>query len=340
LGEQAYVEQERSEGDFSAFVDDTPDRVDNSDDLSRQPAARAKESGLITLSGFPPAHWKNLFNLELVKQRNKPKEAPKKPPTAPFFLQWRPGQAQSETTKETPASSNEQKVGTIGDNEDEAGWAAAWSEDEDDKNEVPSNSLTEEPSKDITANKELKRHTHSTAILPRDDESKNALSSRGAPQKKRAQIHHHRSQLANLLQNCANNNYAVVTDHIAGLGPSAIDVSISSLCHGAHDLEEGLELLNLATLWLLEAFASSERFEVANAYLHRFLAIHAAVIAGIESGDYGTGNEVSSISVVEQRNELRQNIAKLRNAQQKSSSRLEEKMQSTLALLRHFSRMV
>lgn len=52
---------------------------------SKVPPA-AKKEGLITLSGLPPGHWKNLFHLELVKERNKPKAAPEKPPQAPFFF--------------------------------------------------------------------------------------------------------------------------------------------------------------------------------------------------------------------------------------------------------------
>ena len=48
-----------------------------------------KGEGMVTLSGLPDGHWKNLFHLEIVKLRNKPKEAPKKPESAPFFLQRR-----------------------------------------------------------------------------------------------------------------------------------------------------------------------------------------------------------------------------------------------------------
>ena len=41
---------------------------------------------LITLSGLPPARWQNLYNLETIKARNKPKEIVNKPKNAPFFL--------------------------------------------------------------------------------------------------------------------------------------------------------------------------------------------------------------------------------------------------------------
>lgn len=41
---------------------------------------------LITLSGFAPSRWANLWNIRLIKERNKPIEPPKKPKAVPFFL--------------------------------------------------------------------------------------------------------------------------------------------------------------------------------------------------------------------------------------------------------------
>ncbi|WVQ86757.1 hypothetical protein IAS59_000473 [Cryptococcus gattii] len=49
----------------------TPDQIDES---------------LVTLSLIPRSRWQMLLNLETIKQRNKPKEAPKAPEKAPFFL--------------------------------------------------------------------------------------------------------------------------------------------------------------------------------------------------------------------------------------------------------------
>lgn len=43
-------------------------------------------SELVTLSSLPKSRWFNLTNLETIKQRNKPKEAPKTNEAAPFFL--------------------------------------------------------------------------------------------------------------------------------------------------------------------------------------------------------------------------------------------------------------
>lgn len=46
---------------------------------------------LLTLSLMPRSRWQTLLNLETIKQRNKPKEAPKAPEAAPFFLPTLPG---------------------------------------------------------------------------------------------------------------------------------------------------------------------------------------------------------------------------------------------------------
>jgi U3 small nucleolar RNA-associated protein 21 len=44
------------------------------------------DEGLLTLSLMPRARWQTLLNLETIRLRNKPKEPPKAPEAAPFFL--------------------------------------------------------------------------------------------------------------------------------------------------------------------------------------------------------------------------------------------------------------
>lgn len=41
---------------------------------------------LITLSGLPTSRWQNLLNIDLIRKRNKPKQPPRAPKAAPFFL--------------------------------------------------------------------------------------------------------------------------------------------------------------------------------------------------------------------------------------------------------------
>jgi U3 small nucleolar RNA-associated protein 21 len=299
-------------------------KEEDHEDDSKVPAV-PKESGLITLSGLPPSHWKNLFHLELVKERNKPKEPPKKPPSAPFFLQWRSGEALSDTAGAKPG-----ETGKLDDEE----WAAAWSDDDEEgKSELlrDSTALDAEPKRDLAA-------------------------SLNAPvaEAKRRKITHYRSHFASLLEQCAQKpasaselRFQAVTDHIATLGPSAIDVALSSLCNGMHDLEEGLPMLQITCRWLLEACESRERYEAVNAYLHRFLYLHASVITGVdESFKLDEGKELSEEEKQEkqrqskQRTELLGLISQLRQAQAAASEVLRGQMQHTLCLLRHFSRMV
>eukprot|EP00934_Nitzschia_sp_Nitz4_P004825 Nitzschia sp. Nitz4//scaffold17_size182527//38361//42191//NITZ4_001836-RA/size182527-processed-gene-0.43-mRNA-1//-1//CDS//3329539286//4815//frame0 len=294
--------------------------------------AKAKEAGLITMSGLPPAHWKNLFHLELVKQRNKPKEPPKKPPSAPFFLQWRGGDP---LAGEQPASKDVALPSASGgqaENEEEE-WDAAWSDDDADQEDV------------VPGNPPLdggnKRSRDSTLDVVEASTKKRRIS-------------HYRSTLATILEDCdsktGQNRFSAITEHMATMGPSAIDVSLSSLCHGMHDLEDGLTLLNLACEWLVEACASRERFEAVNAYLHRFLHLHAGVIAGIQEPGFrepdneGANNSPEEVEQREREREQREtlldSIHRLREAQRSGSEALQSKMRNTLCLLRHFSRMV
>jgi len=46
---------------------------------------------LVTLANLPTSRWLNLFNIDIIKARNKPKAPPKKPKAAPFFLPSIPG---------------------------------------------------------------------------------------------------------------------------------------------------------------------------------------------------------------------------------------------------------
>lgn len=263
-----------------------------------------KVEGLITLSDLPTSHWKNLFHLELVKERNKPKEAPKKPPSAPFFLQWRAGEA---------IEDNKEIVQAKGDNNE---WTAAWSDEEGDNADASEESVAVESEK-------------------RDGSELVAHSS------KRQKIGYHRSVLATLLEECSQQGtggYDEVTSHVGQLGPSAIDVELGSLCFGGHDLEEGLPLLEYACCWLLDAIRSRKGYEVINAYIHRFLYVHATVFSGIDGELHRTGdaeNGFKSDYVA-----LARLLAELRDAQQRANDQLQGKMENALCLLRHFSRMI
>eukprot|EP00897_Mesotaenium_endlicherianum_P007094 jgi/Mesen1/6412/ME000329S05575 len=70
------------------------------------------EPELITLAMLPRAHWQGLVNLDVIKERNKPIEAPKKAEQAPFFLPTLPTFAGD--TVFAPATPKEGASGTAG----------------------------------------------------------------------------------------------------------------------------------------------------------------------------------------------------------------------------------
>eukprot|EP01135_Chromosphaera_perkinsii_P004142 Nk52_evm49s270 gene=Nk52_evmTU49s270 len=66
-------------------------------------------SGLVTLSDVAKSKWKYLLNLDVIKERNKPNEAPQAPKEAPFFLPTLPGVNMEFNVEPT------EEVGAIGD---------------------------------------------------------------------------------------------------------------------------------------------------------------------------------------------------------------------------------
>ncbi|XP_076844467.1 WD repeat-containing protein 36 [Brachyhypopomus gauderio] len=70
------------------------------------------EKRLITLSLLPDSRWKNLIHLDTIKKRNKPKEPPKVPTAAPFFIPTIPGLIPKFALPD--ASSEQSKVVNLG----------------------------------------------------------------------------------------------------------------------------------------------------------------------------------------------------------------------------------
>lgn len=69
------------EAAFDADADD-----DASEDGVTAPSLDQLSTDMMTLSLVPKSRWQTLLHLDLIKQRNKPTEAPKIPEKAPFFL--------------------------------------------------------------------------------------------------------------------------------------------------------------------------------------------------------------------------------------------------------------
>ncbi|CAH2297181.1 WD repeat-containing 36 [Pelobates cultripes] len=71
--------------------DTTADLEEGQDDVMEYESPEQLGERLVTLSLLPESRWKNLLNLDVIKRRNKPKEPPKLPKSAPFFIPTLPG---------------------------------------------------------------------------------------------------------------------------------------------------------------------------------------------------------------------------------------------------------
>ncbi|KAL7126155.1 hypothetical protein ABFS83_14G166500 [Erythranthe nasuta] len=76
------TEKKSLDNDFDKAVI-IPQEVEDSSDLS---VLSKQIPDLVTLSLLPKSQWQSLINLDIIKERNKPIEPPKKPEKAPFFL--------------------------------------------------------------------------------------------------------------------------------------------------------------------------------------------------------------------------------------------------------------
>ena len=86
IAETSIEEEEQDDDDLLQYTEP------NVDDLS---------SDLLSLSLVPRSRWQNLLHLDLIRQRNKPIEPPKKPEKAPFFL---PSLADRQTSRNPQSS--------------------------------------------------------------------------------------------------------------------------------------------------------------------------------------------------------------------------------------------
>ncbi|XP_069127390.1 WD repeat-containing protein 36-like [Argopecten irradians] len=77
------------------------------DDVTEFKSPQQISDELVTLSLLPNSRWQNLLNLDTIRRRNKPKEPPKAPKAAPFFLptvaglEFKFAEAQADEEKDT-----------------------------------------------------------------------------------------------------------------------------------------------------------------------------------------------------------------------------------------------
>lgn len=239
---------------------------------------------LITLSTAPRALWHSLFNLELIKKRNKPIEPPKAPEQAPFFLQTAHKDdvhptfvpvASKEQPEKKAKTEEQKKAADKKDDEDEEmeGWGVgedneAWGDDgeeggDDDDNTdgevgTPSATPITSGSRIVkTAGMVTSRCKLATLLFEASAKPETSLVTSGGP--------------------IQFSRFHAVGRYLQSLSASAVDVEMSTLCMGEFD-DEGKQLLGLFLDFMREEMATRRDFQVLQAYLNRFLKLHESLL--------------------------------------------------------------
>ncbi len=313
------LEGEEEETRAVRVVEGTPsgvveERWEEEDERSWDPMeTKPKKTGLITLAKLPRAHWQTLFQLELIKARNKPREPPKAPPRAPFFLPTMHPDGVNPTFAPPPSAASAIADDDKGENMmDVNDMAQAWS-DEDDNEDGREEGEEGRPSTNYQA--KTVSSALNAGVLPagsrilkqgRKDEG------RGKPT---------RSRLGTLLLRAEEEGGVegddAVTRHLMSLGPPQVDLEMQALCLGMFD-DDGMDLLRAVASYLTRQLASRRHFEVIQAYLSRFLKIYAPLL--LEAGAV-----------------VRVELDGLREAQRKANRQMKELVQHNLCLLGFFA---
>eukprot|EP00049_Salpingoeca_infusionum_P000432 m.39941 g.39941 ORF g.39941 m.39941 type:complete len:966 (-) comp10369_c0_seq2:520-3417(-) len=95
-GDDQDEDEDQDDADHEADVADYAKafEVEEGDEVATTEAFKSPEqlsTELVTLSSLPRSRWQNLHKLDVIRERNKPTEAPKAPVRAPFFLSVIPG---------------------------------------------------------------------------------------------------------------------------------------------------------------------------------------------------------------------------------------------------------
>lgn len=264
---------------------------------SEQPLA----PGMVTLSNAPRTRWQNLAVLDVIKARNRAKEAEKMKVEAPFFLPMLPGIE----PQFAPAPAEEGKPGVSEDAADgNGGWELGnvWHDDDDDAQASGSegqgdSSVEGEGQSDIEDDSE-QTAPRSKAQKRRRENGGFNMENADTPFTKLLATGH---QVG---------DYTAAMAHLQGMGPSAVDVEIRTLPQAALSV-----LLDMFQFQL----DSRRGFELVEAYLDLTIQIHTAGIAADE--------------------DLVLKAQSVGQAHKRGWEQLEDAMQYNMCLLGHFTHM-
>ncbi|XP_036165773.1 WD repeat-containing protein 36 isoform X2 [Myotis myotis] len=95
-------------------VELSEETIEPSDEMIEYDSPEQLNEQLVTLSLLPESRWKNLLNLDVIKKKNKPKEPPKVPKSAPFFIPTVPGLVPRYAAPEQNNDPQQSKVVNLG----------------------------------------------------------------------------------------------------------------------------------------------------------------------------------------------------------------------------------
>uniref|UniRef100_A0ABI7XZM7 WD repeat domain 36 n=1 Tax=Felis catus TaxID=9685 RepID=A0ABI7XZM7_FELCA len=95
-------------------VELSEETIEPSDEMIEYDSPEQLNEQLVTLSLLPESRWKNLLNLDVIKKKNKPKEPPKVPKSAPFFIPTIPGLVPRYAAPEQNNDPHQSKVVNLG----------------------------------------------------------------------------------------------------------------------------------------------------------------------------------------------------------------------------------
>jgi len=306
------------EGEIITAVQAHVDLAEGSSRDTRETTAQRGE-GAITLAALPKAYWITLFNLEEIKQRNKPTAAPTAPPQAPFFLptvvkpdsgtapSFPTPQEYSKLTSGGKAleakATDITNTGSDKKNSEEdpfddvsalAGMSSAWDDDDEetgDGEEVGGWEIDTAPTNNVNVavNGDSKK---------RKAEDVDASKSKSRILRKNVELPrcHLVAVIDREFPHGATDKYLIdeeesaITEYLKSIAPPAVDAQLRALCTG-HEDARGVDLIHCLLLWFAKQFRSGKDFEVLQAYLYRLLLIYSDTIIRVPD----LNNAVSSV---------------------------------------------
>ncbi|KAI9669654.1 MAG: hypothetical protein M1831_007350 [Alyxoria varia] len=246
----------------AALADGQVDDVHNGEDGDAQdmeaPPASVDQlsADITTLSLVPKSRWQTLANLELIRERNKPIEAPKAPEKAPFFL----------PSMSLLGRGKDEGGAAVNKADDSSAILGVGQEDADGGGDELAPITPGQESRIMkNADASAKAQTRFTTLLREGAASSAATSSTDSA-----------STNSRLLTPTKTNHYQPFTTYLSTLNPSSADLAIRSLDPAAPygELIAFLEAL-------IELLRRRTDFELGQAWMKVFLRVWGGVLGEV-----------------------------------------------------------